>query len=137
MQLAGTCSTPVTINNAQEFNVNQVFEARGEWPGLRLAIEFAVIKVFGVAKPILYASTRCEASAAHARQVAMYLAHVGCGLTFTDVGRLFGRDRTTVTHACSVIEDKRDDRTFDDTLNLLEIFVGRLLRREIAHRQLS
>ena len=55
-----------------------------------------------------------------ARQVAMYLAHVGCGLSLTETGRLFERDRTTVAHACGVIEDRRDDPIFDRALDLLE-----------------
>jgi chromosomal replication initiation ATPase DnaA len=46
---------------------------------------------------------------ARARQLAMYLAHVGLGLSFTRVGICFGRDRTTVRHACALIEDGRDD----------------------------
>ncbi len=50
----------------------------------------------------------------------MYLAHVGCGLSLTQTGRLFGRDRTTVAHACGVIEDRRDDPVFDRVLDLLE-----------------
>ena len=41
--------------------------------------------------------------------MAMYLAHVAFGLTFTRVGICFGRDRTTVRHACALIEDRRDD----------------------------
>lgn len=55
-----------------------------------------------------------------ARQTAMYLAHVTFGLTFTEVGRLFRRDRTTVAHACAVIEDLRDDPAIDRALSILE-----------------
>ena len=50
----------------------------------------------------------------------MYLAHVGCGLTYSEVGRLFGRDRTTASYACRLIEDRRDDPDFDASLDLLE-----------------
>lgn len=64
---------------------------------------------------------------ARARQVAMYLAHVACGMSLTEVGRTFARDRTTVSHACGVIEDGRDDPTFDRTLELLEQVVYALL----------
>ena len=41
--------------------------------------------------------TRGRADTAFARQVAMYLAHVAYGLTLSDVGRVFERDRTTVS----------------------------------------
>jgi hypothetical protein len=57
---------------------------------------------------------------AFARQVSMYLAHVGCGLSLTDVGILFARDRSTVAHACCVVEDRRDDPEFDSRLDHLE-----------------
>ena len=69
----------------------------------REAIEQAVVQVFGVGQEDLRCMSRGRANVALARQVAMYLAHVVCGMTLTDTGRLFGRDRTTVAHACSVI----------------------------------
>lgn len=62
-----------------------------------------------------------------ARQTAMYLAHVACELSLTEVGLLFDRDRTTVAHACGVIEDRRDDRVFDRVIDLLERAVRALL----------
>lgn len=58
---------------------------------------------------------------AFARQVAMYLAHVGFGLNFESIGRAFGRDRTTVAHACRVVEDGRDDIWFDCRVTTLEL----------------
>lgn len=85
-----------------------------------MVIELAVTQVFGVEHAALGGGKRGLAHIAEARQVAMYLAHVACGLTLTDVGRLFGRDRTTVAHACAVVEDKRDDEDFDRALDLLE-----------------
>jgi hypothetical protein len=50
----------------------------------------------------------------------MYLAHVGCGLTLTEVARLFRRNRKTVAHACILIEDRRAEAPFDRSLDLLE-----------------
>ena len=87
---------------------------------LRLAIEGAVEQVFGVKHGELLRATRGRARVALARQVAMYLAHVALRLSFTEVGELFGRDRTTVAHACRVIEDRRDDPVFNRVLELLE-----------------
>jgi chromosomal replication initiation ATPase DnaA len=80
---------------------------------VRQAIEPAVATVFGVDMEDLRAPTRRSARAAFTRQVAMYLAHVVCGLTLTEVGMLFARDRTTVAHACGVVEDRRDDPDLD------------------------
>jgi hypothetical protein len=50
----------------------------------------------------------------------MYIAHVGLGLSHQSVGQGFLRDRTTVAHACRVIEDRRDDIPFDLRLSALE-----------------
>lgn len=58
--------------------------------------------------------------AAEARQIAMYLAHIVFGLSYTRVGICFGRDRTTVRHACALIEDRRDDPARDMALSALE-----------------
>ena len=87
---------------------------------MRLAIELAVTRVFGVDHQSLERVSRGVAKVALARQVAMYLAHVGSGLSMTASGRLFGRDRTTVAHACLIVEDRRDDPLFDRALDLLE-----------------
>lgn len=72
---------------------------------------------------------RGPARVARARQVAMYLAHTVCGLSFTDVGAMFERDRTTVSHACSVVEEAREDRQFDRALDMLERSTRILLLR--------
>ncbi len=87
---------------------------------LRHIIEQAVAPVFSVPAVALWADTRGSPADALARQVAMYLTHVACGLTFTEVGRLFARDRTTVAHACSLVEDRREEPPFDRALELLE-----------------
>lgn len=56
----------------------------------------------------------------HARQIAMYICHVALGMTLTDIGLGFGRDRSTVAHACGVVEDRRDDRLYDEFIATLE-----------------
>jgi len=87
---------------------------------LRRILEAAVAPAFAIARSRLWAVTRGSPVEALARQVAMYLAHVACGLTLAEVGRLFGRDRKTVAHACTLIENRRDDTSFDRALDLLE-----------------
>lgn len=54
-----------------------------------------------------------------ARQVAMYLAHTGFGMSLARVAAAFDRDRSTVAHSCQVIEERRDDRAFDDWIEQL------------------
>ena len=88
---------------------------------------WAVAAVFEVDIEDLRAPTRGSARTAFARQVAMYLAHVGCGVTLTEVGTLFARDRTTVAHACGVVEDRRDDPDLDLRLDHLERAVSSLI----------
>ena len=87
---------------------------------LQRQIEKSVASAFRVPERELRAPTRRRAHTAFARQVAMYLAHVGCGLSYSEVGRLFGRDRTTAAHACKLIEDRRDDPDLDLSLDHLE-----------------
>lgn len=54
------------------------------------------------------------------RQIAMYIAHTIFGIKMSEVGRCFGRDRTTVLHACHVIEDMRDDEDFEQIVATTE-----------------
>lgn len=79
-----------------------------------------VALVYEVEPEQLRSPTRGRKKTAFARQVAMYLAHTGGGLSLSCVGRLFKRDRTTVSHACALVEDARDDMIFDRTLGHLE-----------------
>ncbi len=103
-------------------------------PELRIVVEHAVETVFGVETCDLQMSRRGTARVALARQTAMYLAHVALELTLTQVGMLFQRDRTTVAHACAVIEDRRDDPHFDRALELLERVVNALRPRSAFRR---
>ena len=84
------------------------------------AISAAVAAAFTVPLDELRARTRRRAPVALARQSAMYLAHVALGLSLSEVGRAFGRDRTTAAHACRRIEDQRRDVRLDTTLAELE-----------------
>ena len=90
------------------------------------SVYFAVSMVYSIERGILDHPTRGRSRVAFARQVAMYLAHITFGLTLTSVGRAFGRDRTTVSHACALVEDARDDPEIDRTLEVLEAIVKRL-----------
>jgi chromosomal replication initiation ATPase DnaA len=80
----------------------------------------------------LRATSRGRASAAFARQTAMYLAHVHFGLSLSQVGRNFGRDRTTVSHACARVEDSRDDPKFERVLACLEAALDRWRQSALA-----
>ena len=64
--------------------------------------------------------SRCRAATARARQLAMYLSHTVYGHTMAEVADFFGRDRTTVSHACALIEDMRDDASIDAEIIAME-----------------
>jgi chromosomal replication initiation ATPase DnaA len=83
-------------------------------------------KACGV-EPSLVAANRRRAPVAFARQLAMYLCHVVADMSLRDVAVEFGRDRTTVSHACHAIEDRRECPIFDRQIEHLE----RGLKKEI------
>ena len=64
--------------------------------------------------------TRGPARAALARQLAYYLAVTTLGWTASDAARICGRDRTSVSHALGLIEDRRDCPQFDEMVESLE-----------------
>ncbi len=59
-------------------------------------------------------------TACHVRQIAMYVCHVALEIPMNEIGDAFGRDRSTVGHACGVVEDRRDDPAFDDFVSAIE-----------------
>lgn len=83
-------------------------------------MEAAIASAFAVPVDELRASSRRTQTVAFARQSAMYLAHVMLGLSYSDTGTLFRRDRTTAAYACQVVEDRRDDPAIDRLLQQLE-----------------
>jgi chromosomal replication initiation ATPase DnaA len=84
-------------------------------------------KTLGVEEGRLAANQR-KAPVAFARQIAMYLCHVAADMSLRDVAAEFGRDRTTVSHACHVIEDRRECPIFDRQIEHLEREFRRLIR---------
>jgi hypothetical protein len=85
-------------------------------------VAFCVARDFRLDMLALFAPTRGPPRAAFARQVAMYLAHTGFELSLETISRIFDRDRSTVSHACHVVEDGRDDIWLDCRLEALELF---------------
>ncbi|MGE5535835.1 MAG: helix-turn-helix domain-containing protein [Acidobacteriota bacterium] len=96
----------------------------------RICRSFETVVAAALAVPLreLLAPTRRSPLAAFARQTSIYLAHVVLGWNYTELGRLFGRDRTTVAHACHVIEERRDDPAVETLLQSLEGICGELAR---------
>lgn len=85
----------------------------------RMAKEIAC-EAYGVPHAELMAPDRRGAAHAKARQAAMYLAHVVGQLTLNEVSAYFGRDRSTVSHACINMEDSRDSPVIELHLDYME-----------------
>ena len=76
--------------------------------------------LFSVSGKDLRRSGRTSVDVSRVRQIAMYVANVVLRLNMSDIGRGFGRDRTTVMHSCHLIEDLRDDEDFDGIVSMVE-----------------
>lgn len=76
--------------------------------------------LYNVSSKEMRAPGRTSLGVARVRQIAMYVAHTALGFSMREVGLGFGRDRTTVLHACHLVEDLRDDADFDRHVVLTE-----------------
>ncbi|MGC6471934.1 MAG: helix-turn-helix domain-containing protein [Parvibaculales bacterium] len=63
-----------------------------------------------------------------ARQLSQYLCHISFRQSFSDIGKSFKRDRTSVSHACQRIENLRDVGNYDLATDCLEWGVVSLAR---------
>ncbi len=93
----------------------------------RMAKEI-VCEAYGLPHASLMTPERRGAELARARQVAMYLAHVVGRLTLNEVAEYFGRDRSTVSHACINVEDSRESPMLEMQLEYME----KLLRERLS-----
>jgi len=76
---------------------------------------------FGVTRAQILAPTRSSPDVAWARQVAVHLCHALMpGVSWSDLGQMFGRDRTTVRHANQKVQEWRDLEDLDDWLEDME-----------------
>lgn len=83
-----------------------------------IALQLAASR-FGFSPEDLLAPRRSRAPVSLARQTAIYIAHVECGLPYSAVASAFGRSLCAVRHACAKIETLRDDAAFDRSLDRL------------------
>ncbi len=111
--------TPIGANDGKSSGRHETADS-APMSQIRYVLNMLVARTFAVRESDLLAKTRCRAQTAFARQVAMYLAHTSFGLSLTEVGALFERDRTTVAHGCALIEDRRDMPWLDQTLAILD-----------------
>ncbi len=79
--------------------------------------------VFSVCGRQLRAPNRSATDIARIRQIGMYVAHVTLGVKMADVAAGFARNKSTVVHACHLIEDMREDADFDRIIAKVEEIV--------------
>lgn len=79
-----------------------------------------LVAMFGVSGAELRSPFRCRREVARIRQIGMYVAHTVFGMAMREVATGFARDRTTVMHACHLVEDMRDDTEFDAIVSTFE-----------------
>ncbi len=111
-----------------------------EWSGglnkfYRKKIAAAALHIAAQSCGVAYSEASAQkrtAPVAFARQLAMYLSHVVADLSLSDVAGLFSRDRTTVSHACHSIEDRRECPIFDRQIEHLERDL-RIAMRELVN----
>ncbi len=113
---AFTSATPATLDPAR-IDAARIDAAMAGF------VTYVVSVATGVEAGKIFATTRHSATAARARHVAMYLAHIGLAWPLSRVGAAFGRDRTTASHAVQRVEDLRDRPGFDAALDTLEACV--------------
>lgn len=89
----------------------------------------------GVSPESIVDDARGSSSVAFARQLAMYLCHVAFELSLSRVASAFGRDRSTVAHACHAIEDRRDEDQFDLWMSSLEAMLRAAPAPAVAMRK--
>jgi chromosomal replication initiation ATPase DnaA len=87
---------------------------------------FIVAQVYGVPVDEMKKPTRGRPHAARARQIAIHLARLVFAMSQQQLAREFGRDRSTIHHACTTIAGMREaSGEFDSTLRWMESLLRR------------
>lgn len=92
---------------------------------------------FDVSGRAIRSPRRQSLAVARVRQIGMYIANVVLGINMTTIGQGFGRNKSTVIHACHLIEDMRDDEEFDQIIARLEAIVHAAFKFSLAEDNLG
>lgn len=87
---------------------------------------------FNVSGRQIRSPKRHNLDVARVRQIGMYVANVVLGINMTMIGQGFGRNKSTVIHACHLIEDMRDDDEFDRLVAKLEAITHAAFKFSLA-----
>lgn len=87
---------------------------------------FIMAQLDGVPLDEMRAPTRGRPLVARTRQIAIHIARVVFAMSYRELAQEFGRDTSTIRHACARIEAMREDSlTFDAAMGWREILVRR------------
>ena len=127
------------VQKAQPINIDKTVASKKKYPNLLFVfVTQMVASAMEVEASEIQSLSRGNAKLCRARQIAMYLMNVVLACAYKDIGKYFDRDRTTVSYACSVIEELRDDPAFDDRIGELEEILStvlQLLPKQVACEQ--
>jgi chromosomal replication initiation ATPase DnaA len=88
--------------------------------------QFIAGQVYAVPVEEMRRPTRGRPHVARARQIAIHLARSVFGMSHSQLAAEFGRDRSTIHHACHLIDAMREDSAeFDSTLRWMESLLRR------------
>lgn len=91
--------------------------------GLGSALFVLLADFFQVSLEELRSAQRGSSHVARIRQFGMYIAHTMFGLSMSEVAYAFSRERTTVKHACHLMEDMRENASFDRSVSSFEYLI--------------
>ena len=80
----------------------------------------------GISALEIDSTDRSDRSVCWARRLAYYLGHIAFGWPMERVAHAFGRNRTTISVACRLVEDARSDQQLDRALAEVEAAIRRV-----------
>ncbi len=107
-------------SEAETADPTRPFHVEGSRSEPCLMAAMLAAEAVGVPVDVVIRSRRRDRRCTSARALAMYLAHVGLGLPMTRVAAGFSRHRSTVSHACRKIEERREVAGWDCWVAALE-----------------
>ncbi len=124
--------TDGTNQSCNEATIDQSLSSPGSMPCASVHLMVRLINQMlasgaKVSANKLLGPVRGDAKSSRARQVAIYLMHTSLSLSYGDISRIYGRDRTTIAYSCKVVEDLRDEPLFDGWITGLEQAVSMML----------
>jgi chromosomal replication initiation ATPase DnaA len=94
--------------------------------------QFIVAQLYGVPLDEMRGPTRGRPLVARARQIAMHIARVVFAMSHRELAQEFGRDASTIRHACGRIEAMREDSaSFDASMRWHETLLRRAAGLEL------